>query len=74
MALNMLGKYSHVLTIPTLPLPRNITLSEVNQCVIYAVLTANIPLDKDLLSPAVVLPTVLKNITSLLQLLTKYSR
>jgi len=52
----------------------NITLSEVNQCVIYAVLTANIPLDKDLLSPAVVLPTVLKNITSLLQLLTKYSR
>jgi len=52
----------------------NITLSEVNQCVLYAVLTANIPLAMEDLTPAVVLPTVLKNITSLLQLLTKYSR
>ena len=60
---------NHIMTIP-----RNITLSEVNQCVLYAVLTANITLADEQLAAAAVLPTVLKNINTLQQLLTKYSR
>lgn len=49
----------------------NITLSEVNQCVLYAVLTANID---DKLSASSLLPSVLKNIGNLQQLLLKYSK
>ena len=71
---NMPGKNRVVLLPSQLTIPRNITLSEVNQCVLYAVLTANISLTSDQLSAATVLPTVLKNISTLQQLLTKYSR
>ena len=46
-------------------------MSEVNQCVLYAVLTANIDTDG---SAGQILPTILKNINTLQQLLTKYSR
>merc|ERR1712179_81938 len=52
----------------------NITLSEVNQCVLYAVLTANINLGDTQLSAAQILPIIFKNINTLTQLLTKYSR
>jgi len=52
----------------------NITLSEVNQCVLYAVLTANINLSDTNISAAQILPTIFKNINTLTQLLTKYSR
>merc|ERR1712083_1104913 len=52
----------------------NITLSEVNQCVLYAVLTANIDLGDTQVSATQILPTIFKNINTLTQLLTKYSR
>ena len=50
----------------------NTTLSEVNQCVLYSVLTANIDLDTD--SAKTILPAVIKNINKLTQLLVKYSK
>merc|ERR1719370_578894 len=52
----------------------NITLSEVNQCVLYAVLTANINLGDTQLPAAQILPIIFKNINTLTQLLTKHSR
>merc|ERR1719466_536076 len=45
----------------------NITLSEVNQCVLYAVLTANINLGDTEVSAAQILPTIFKNINTLTQ-------
>merc|ERR1711868_81838 len=50
----------------------NTTLSEVNQCVLYSVLTANIDLNTD--SAKTILPSVIKNINKLTQLLVKYSK
>ena len=50
----------------------NTTLSEVNQCVLYSVLTANISLEG--VTGKTILPAVLKNINKLSQLLTKYSK
>jgi len=50
----------------------NTTLSEVNQCVLYSVLTANITLENA--TAKAILPSVLKNIKKLSQLLTKYSK
>jgi len=50
----------------------NITLSEVNQCVLYSVLTANITLENA--TAKAILPSVLKNIKKLNQLLVKYSK
>merc|ERR1712243_76616 len=50
----------------------NITLSEVNQCVLYSVLTANITLENA--TAKAILPSVLKNIKKLSQLLVKYSK
>merc|ERR1719318_1472673 len=43
----------------------NITLSEVNQCVLYAVLTANTDLTDSKVSAAQLLPTINKNINTL---------
>merc|ERR1719300_257200 len=51
----------------------NITLSEVNQCVLYAVLTAKISFDENLTASSL-LPCVQKNINTLKQLLLKYSK
>merc|ERR1712111_114311 len=49
----------------------NTTLAEVNQCVLYSVLTANVTLENA--TGKSILPTVLKNIKKLSQLLLKYS-
>ena len=51
----------------------NTTLAEVNQCVLYSVLTANISLESGA-TGKVILPAVLKNINKLSQLLMKYSK
>ena len=51
----------------------NTTLAEVNQCVLYSVLTANISLESEDTGKAI-LPAVLKNINKLDQLLIKYSK
>ena len=51
----------------------NTTLAEVNQCVLYSVLTANISLESGT-TGKVILPAVLKNINKLSQLLMKYSK
>ena len=45
---------------------------QVNQCVLYSVLTANISLDGA--TGKAILPSVLKNINKLSQLLVKYSK
>ena len=50
----------------------NTTLAEVNQCVLYSVLTANICLEGA--TGKAILPAVLKNINKLSQLLMKYSK
>merc|ERR1719232_1232520 len=50
----------------------NTTLAEVNQCVLYSVLTANVTLENA--TGKSILPTVLKNIKKLSQLLLKYSK
>merc|ERR1711915_843612 len=50
----------------------NTTLAEVNQCVLYSVLTANVSLENA--TGKSILPTVLKNMKKLSQLLLKYSK
>ena len=52
----------------------NTNLSEVNQCVLFSVLTGNIDLSSGKLSPQSTLSAVLKNINKLSQLLLHYSK
>ena len=52
----------------------NTNLSEVNQCVLFSVLTANVALDSPELTPQTLLAAVLKNINKLSQLLLHYSK
>ena len=52
----------------------NTNLAEVNQCVLFSVLTSNIDLTPGKLTGQLLLAPVLKNINKLKELLTHYSK